>query len=65
MRVVKDIVEPPQEHLMYGTAVHKVAEEYIRDDTPIPEKFAYIKTINQSRTNFLGCSRLSASVLQD
>ena len=43
MRVVKDIVEPPQEHLMYGSAVHKVAEEYIRDDAPIPEKYAYIK----------------------
>ena len=44
MRVVKDIVEPPQEHLLYGSAVHKVAEEYIRDDTPIPEKYAYIKS---------------------
>lgn len=43
MRVVKDIVEPPQEHLMYGTAVHKVAEEFLRDGTPIPEKYAYIQ----------------------
>jgi len=43
LRVVKDIVEPPQEHLMYGTAVHKVAEEYLRDGTPIPEKYAYIQ----------------------
>lgn len=43
MRVVKDIVEPPQEHLLYGTAVHKAAEEYVRDGTPIPEKYAFIK----------------------
>ena len=43
LRVVKDIVEPPQEHLLYGSAVHKAAEEYVRDGTPIPEKYAYIQ----------------------
>lgn len=42
LRVVKDIVEPPQDHLLYGSAVHKAAEEYLRDGTPIPEKFAFI-----------------------
>ena len=40
LRIVKDIVEPPQEHLLYGSAVHKAAEEYIRDGTPLPEKFS-------------------------
>lgn len=43
LRVIKDIVEPPQEHLLYGSAVHKAAEEYVRDNTPIPEKFAFMK----------------------
>ena len=43
LRVVKDIVEPPQEHLIYGSAVHKAAEEYVRDDTPIPEKYGFIQ----------------------
>jgi len=43
LRVVKDIVEPPQDHLIYGSAVHKAAEEYLRDGTPIPEKFSYIE----------------------
>lgn len=43
LRVVKDIVEPPQAHLDYGTAVHEAAEKYIRDNEPIPEKFAFIK----------------------
>jgi hypothetical protein len=43
LRVVKDIVEPPQDHLIYGTAVHAAAEEYIRDGTPIPEKYAFIQ----------------------
>ena len=43
MRVVKDIVEPPKTYLLYGTEVHKAAEEYLRDDTPIPAKYAYIQ----------------------
>lgn len=43
LRVAKDIVEPPAEHLIYGNAVHKAAEEYGRDGTPIPEKFGFIK----------------------
>jgi hypothetical protein len=43
MRIVKDIVEGPQEHLIYGTAVHAVAEEYIRDGTPIPAKYGFIQ----------------------
>ena len=43
LRVAKDIVEPVQEHLLYGSAVHKAAEEYVRDGTPIPEKYAFIQ----------------------
>lgn len=43
MRVVKDIKEDEAEHLVYGNAVHKAAEEYGRDGTPIPAKFMYIK----------------------
>lgn len=43
LRVKKDIVEPPTEHLSYGLEVHKAAEEYIRDGKPIPEKYAFIK----------------------
>ena len=43
LRIVKDIVEPPQEHLLYGTAVHKAAEEYIRDGKDLPPKFDMFK----------------------
>lgn len=42
LRVVKDVVEPPTEHLSYGLEVHKTAEEYIRDGKPIPEKFSFM-----------------------
>jgi hypothetical protein len=44
LRVVKDIKEDEAEHLIYGNAVHKAAEEYGRDGVPIPPKFLYIKT---------------------
>ena len=43
LRVAKDIVEPPQAHLDYGTAVHKAAEEYVCCAKPIPEKYGFIR----------------------
>jgi len=42
LRVAKDIVEPPSEAMMYGTDVHKAAEDFIRDGTPLPGKYAYM-----------------------
>ena len=42
-KVAKDVVEPPTQATLYGSAAHTVAEEYIRDDKPIPEKFAYMQ----------------------
>ena len=43
LRVVKDIKEPESEAMLYGTAVHEAAENYMRDGTPIPEKFAFME----------------------
>jgi hypothetical protein len=43
LKILKDIVEPVQDHLLYGTAVHLAAEEYVRDRKPIPEKYAFIQ----------------------
>ena len=42
LKVKKDVVEPPQEHLYYGLEVHKAAEDYIKSDIPIPAKHAEI-----------------------
>lgn len=44
LRVVKDIVEPTTEHMTYGLEVHKAAEDYGKDGTPIPAKYEYIKS---------------------
>lgn len=43
LRVVKDIKESEAEHLIYGTEVHRAAEEYVRDGKEIPAKFGFIK----------------------
>ena len=43
-RITKDIArEPDSEAILYGTALHKAAEDYIGSNTPIPEQFGYIK----------------------
>lgn len=44
LRVLKDIVESPQAHLDYGSAVHKAAEDYVCGGIDIPEKYGFIKT---------------------
>jgi hypothetical protein len=44
LRVMKDIVEPPQAHLDYGSAVHKAAEDYVCGGIDIPEKYGFVKT---------------------
>jgi hypothetical protein len=42
LRVAKDIKEPESEAMLYGTAVHLAAEEYIRDGKPIPKQYSYM-----------------------
>lgn len=44
-RIIKDIAkEPDSEAILYGTALHKAAEDYIGSGVEIPEKFSYIKS---------------------
>lgn len=31
------------EHTIYGKDLHKAAEDYVRDGTPIPEQFSFVK----------------------
>ena len=43
LRILKDIVEPESHHLIYGKEVHRVAEEYGRDNKEIPEEYKFIQ----------------------
>jgi hypothetical protein len=45
LKVAKDIVDEGGEAAVYGTLVHKAAEDYLRDGVPIPEKFAYMRPV--------------------
>lgn len=41
MKIAKDYVEKETEAMLYGTLFHEAAENFVKDDTPIPEKFKY------------------------
>jgi hypothetical protein len=41
LRVVKDVVEPETEAMLYGTRFHEAAEFYVKDGTPIPPQFSF------------------------
>lgn len=42
LKVAKDVKDEGTEATIYGNEVHKAAEEYVRDGTPVPEKYSYI-----------------------
>jgi len=42
-KIAKDVVEPDTKATLYGKTAHTVAEEYIRDGTPIPPAFEYMQ----------------------
>ena len=42
-KIAKDVVEPDTKATLYGKSAHTAAEEYIRDKTPIPPAFEYMK----------------------
>tara|TARA_R100001530_G_scaffold107254_1_gene74984 strand:+ start:443 stop:1039 length:597 start_codon:yes stop_codon:yes gene_type:complete len=43
MKVAKDYSESVTDAMLYGTVFHTAAEEYMRDNEPLPAKFSYAK----------------------
>ena len=43
LKILKTYKESESEAMLYGTAFHTAAEEYIQDETPMPPQFAYAK----------------------
>lgn len=41
-KILKDIREPDTKATLYGKEMHQIAEDFIRDGTPIPPTFDYI-----------------------
>lgn len=42
LKVAKDVQDKPTTATMYGQDVHKAAEDFIKEGTPIPEKYDYM-----------------------
>lgn len=42
-RIVKDVAQIESAAMLYGTQLHKAAEEYIGEGKPIPPQFAYVQ----------------------
>tara|TARA_R110002020_G_scaffold241896_2_gene455201 strand:- start:2270 stop:2935 length:666 start_codon:yes stop_codon:yes gene_type:complete len=53
-RILKDIKEKAQDHLIYGKEVHKAAEEYGRDGVEIPEQYKFIQPFVDTLMNTAG-----------
>jgi hypothetical protein len=54
LRVIKDIVEPESDAMLYGTRFHEAAEHYMRDGTPMPPYFNFAKPALDSLKQFKG-----------
>lgn len=48
LKVAQDVVDKPHESALYGSAVHKAAEDHVRDGAPIPKKYGYMQPIIDS-----------------
>ena len=48
LKVLKDVKDTGSEAMVYGQDVHKAAEEFVKSDVPIPEKFKYMQPIVES-----------------
>ena len=45
LSIAKDVKQSSTTALVYGNEVHKAAEQYIKNNEPIPQKFAYIQDV--------------------
>jgi len=48
LKVAKDVRDTGSEAMLYGNQVHKAAENFIKEGTPIPKKFEYLNPIVNS-----------------
>lgn len=47
-KILKDVKEPDTQATIYGKAMHLAAEEYVRDDKPLPAQFSQFQEILDS-----------------
>ena len=54
LKVAKDIKDDGSEATIYGQEIHKAAEDFVKDGTPIPEKFAFVKPVVEALNRIEG-----------
>jgi len=54
LKVAKDVKDEGSEATIYGKELHKAAEDYIKDGTPIPPQFAFIQETIDALKNIPG-----------
>ena len=54
IKVAKDFKDKDNTATIYGKDVHRVAEEYIRDGVPVPEKYKFIEPTLEALKNIPG-----------
>ena len=45
LRVLKDVKDSGSEATIYGQALHKAAEDHIKNGIPVPSKFSFIQDL--------------------
>lgn len=43
VKILKNYPTPDTQQIKYGKELHKAAEDYVRDNVPLPEQFAFVK----------------------
>ena len=43
LKIAKDVKDEGSEATIYGQEVHRVAEEYVRDDVPLPPQYSFMQ----------------------
>jgi len=54
LKVAKDVKDTPGEAAVYGTDVHEAAEHFIKNGTPVPDKYAVIRPLVEVLAKFPG-----------
>ena len=55
-KVTKEVPYTETEATVYGTELHKASEDFIRDGTPIPERFAFVRPYLDRKSTRLNSS---------
>jgi hypothetical protein len=54
LKVAKDIKDDGSEATIYGQELHKAAEDFVKEGTPIPERFAFVRPVIEALNRIEG-----------